>query len=49
MLDQIFSEDCEHIIKNTNLTKIKNTKVLILGSNGFFCNVPSSYIVNSKV
>ena len=36
MLDQIFSEDCEHIIKNTNLTKIKNTKVLILGSNGFF-------------
>ena len=48
MLDQIFSEDCEHIIKNTNLTKIKNTKVLILGSNGFFATYLQAILLTQK-
>lgn len=36
MLDQIFFEDCQYIIKNSKLNKIKKKKILILGANGFF-------------
>ena len=48
MVDQIFSEDCKHIIKNTNLKKIKNTKVLILGSNGFFATYIQAILLIQK-
>ncbi|MDB9827221.1 NAD(P)-dependent oxidoreductase [Candidatus Pelagibacter sp.] len=48
MLDQIFSEDCEYIIKNTNLKKIKNTKVLILGSNGFLATYIQAVLLLQK-
>lgn len=51
MFDQIFSDDCKYIIKNTNLSKIKKKKVLILGANSFFALYLQSVLVikNCKI
>ncbi len=38
MSDQIFSDDCQYIIKNSKLNKIKKKKILILGANSFFAS-----------
>ena len=35
-MDKIFKEDCEYILKNINIKKFKNSKILVLGANGFF-------------
>ena len=33
--DNVVREDCNYILKKTNLNKFKNSKILILGGNGF--------------
>ena len=35
-MDKIIKEDCDHILKNIDIRKFKNSKILILGGNGFF-------------
>ena len=35
-MDKIFKEDCGYIIKNINSKKFINSKILVLGANGFF-------------
>ena len=35
-MDKILKEDCDYILKNVNIKKFKNSKILILGGNGFF-------------
>ncbi len=51
MFDQIFSDDCNYIIKNTKLSKIKKKKVLFLGANSFFALYLQSVLVlkNCKI
>ena len=34
-MDKIIKEDCKHILSNININKFKNSKILILGANGF--------------
>ena len=48
MFDQIFSEECDYIIKKTNLNKIKNSKVLILGANSFFATYIQAILIKKK-
>ena len=38
MSDQIFSDDCQYIIKNSKISKIRKKKILILGANSFFAS-----------
>ena len=35
-MDKILRDDCDYILKNINTRKLKNSKILILGGNGFF-------------
>lgn len=35
-MDKIFIDDCKYILKNINIKKFNNSKILILGANGFF-------------
>ena len=35
-MDKILNDDCDYILKNINIKKFQNSKILILGGNGFF-------------
>ena len=51
MFDKIVAKDCTDIIKNTNLSKIKNKKILILGGNSFIGNYLQAVLsqINCKI
>ena len=42
MLDQIFFEDCQYIINNSKLNKIKKKKNFNTWCKWIFCFIPSS-------
>ena len=48
-MDKILNQDCKYIFKNSNIKKFEKKKILILGGNGFFCNVCSSCIIHDKL
>jgi dTDP-glucose 4,6-dehydratase/UDP-glucuronate decarboxylase len=35
-MDKILKEDCDYILRHTNIKKFNNSRILILGGNGFF-------------
>ncbi len=38
MINRVVEKDCKYILKNTNLTKFKKSKILILGGNSFIAS-----------
>ena len=47
-MDKIFKEDCEYIAKNINIKKFKNSKILVLGANGFFATYIQAVLTSIK-
>ena len=49
--DNVVREDCKYILKKTNLKKLKNTKVLILGGNSFIATYVQAILglINCKI
>ena len=47
-MDKIFKEDCEYIAKNIDIKKFNNSKILVLGANGFFATYIQAVLSSIK-
>ena len=47
-MDRILKKDCDYILKNINIKKFQNKKILILGSNGFFATYIQAVLKSTK-